>query len=113
LLGNAVKYSPEGGRITVAVTVSGETARVSITDEGPGIDAEAIPHLFDRFYRADARDVAAGLGLGLYIARTLVAAHGGQIWVESQPGKGSTFHVTLPALTSPPLTSCPSEAEEV
>lgn len=104
LLGNAVKYSSEGGMITVTVAAAGEMAHVSIMDEGPGIATEAIPHVFDRFYRADAREVAAGLGLGLYITRTLVAAHGGRIWVESQPGVGSTFHFTLST-----GESCPAE----
>ncbi len=96
LLGNAVKYSP-GGVVTVSVEHTADTARVSITDEGPGIDPEALPRLFERFYRASARDATAGLGLGLYIARMLILAHGGQIWVESTPGEGSTFIFTLPA----------------
>jgi PAS domain S-box-containing protein len=96
LLGNAVKYSPEGGVITVTVRHAADLVQISVADQGPGIDASAIPHLFDRFYRAGLRDVAAGLGLGLYIARTLVVAHGGEIWVDSTPGVGSTFHVTLP-----------------
>ena len=96
LLANAVKYSPEGGVITVSLTRSGELVRLAIADEGPGIDPGDIPHLFERFYRAGAREVKGGLGLGLYIARTLVAAHGGQIWVESTPGAGSTFIFTLP-----------------
>ena len=98
LLGNAVKYSPEGSLITLAVTQSADQVQVSITDQGHGIEPEAIPHLFERFYRARTRDAGGGLGLGLYIARTLVIAHGGQIQVESTPGEGSTFVFTLPAL---------------
>jgi PAS domain S-box-containing protein len=96
LLGNAVKYSPEGGVITVSVMQPADVVQISITDQGPGIAPDAIPHLFDRFYRATAREVTGGLGLGLYIARTVVTAHGGQIWVESTPGVGSTFSFTLP-----------------
>jgi PAS domain S-box-containing protein len=109
LLGNAVKYSPEGGVITVTITQPADVLQISITDQGPGIAPEAIPHLFERFYRATAREVAGGLGLGLYIARTLVAAHGGQIWVDSEPGAGSTFSFTLPALAVSADASCQSE----
>ena len=69
-------------------------ALVSVQDSGPGIDPEHVPHLFDRFYRASTR--SSGLGLGLYISRILVEAHGGRIWAESQPGQGSTFTVALP-----------------
>lgn len=98
LLGNAVKYSPDGGVITVTVTQSADLVQLSITDQGPGIEPNAIPHLFERFYRASAREVTGGLGLGLYIARSLVLAHGGQIWVESTPGAGSTFVFTVPVL---------------
>lgn len=106
LLANAVKYSPGGGGVTVAISRQNERVLVSITDEGPGIPAAALPHLFDRFYRTGARDVAAGLGLGLYIARMLIEAHGGQIWVESEPGAGSTFSVTLPALAASADARC-------
>jgi PAS domain S-box-containing protein len=109
LLGNAVKYSPEGGSITVSVTQSPDLVQISITDQGPGIDPVAVPHLFERFYRASAREVRGGLGLGLYIARTLVVAHGGQIWVESTPGEGSTFTFTVPALAASADASCQSE----
>jgi signal transduction histidine kinase len=98
LLGNAVKYSPDGGEILVRVRDRGDEADVSIRDQGVGIDAGALARLFDRFYRAE--DVAGsirGVGLGLYISKELVAAHGGRLWAESAgAGRGSTFHVTLP-----------------
>ena len=110
LLGNAVKYSPEGTVITVSVVQSADVVQISIRDQGPGIEPDAIPHLFERFYRATAREVTGGLGLGLYIARTVVTAHGGQIWVESEPGAGSTFAFTLPALTASADAGCQSEA---
>lgn len=109
LLTNAVKYSPGGGWVTISISSQNGRILVSITDEGPGIPAAALPHLFDRFYRAGARDVAAGLGLGLYIARMLIEAHGGQIWVESEPGAGSTFSFTLPALAASADARCQSK----
>ena len=96
LITNAVKYSPPGSPIVVtAEAVSGEL-RVSIADAGPGIPAEDQPHLFARYYRARQTTRTEGLGLGLYITRLLVEAHGGRIWVESAPGRGSTFRFTLP-----------------
>ncbi len=111
LLGNAVKYSPQGAVITVLVMQPADRVQISITDQGAGIDPDAIPHLFDRFYQASARDITGGLGLGLYIARTLVIAHGGQIWVESEPGEGSTFAFTLPALAASADARCQSEED--
>lgn len=97
LLSNAIKYSPEGGAIGVRVEDLGRAARVSVADEGEGIPEEALPRLFERFYRAaNAASRAKGLGLGLYISRSLIEAHGGRIWAESRPGQGSTFTFVLP-----------------
>lgn len=97
LLGNAVKYSPAGSEIWVRVTSGEREASVSVVDHGVGIPAGALPHLFSRFYRVAATaEGAKGLGLGLYISRELVEAHGGRISVESEPGVGSTFTVSLP-----------------
>ena len=98
LLMNAIKYTPEGGAIVVRVADLGDMAQVSVRDHGPGIAPEALPNLFERFFRAaDARaNGAEGLGLGLYISRTLVEAHGGRIWADSTPGQGSIFTFTLP-----------------
>lgn len=96
LLGNAVKYAPDGGEIAVRVARDGGFAAISVRDEGPGIDPEHLPRLFDRFYRAQSQG-AGGLGLGLYIARMIVEAHGGTIHAASEPGRGSTFTVRLPA----------------
>ena len=101
LFSNAVKYSPEGGAIEVRLEVDGGEAKVSVSDRGIGIPAEELPHVFDRFYRARARTRAPGLGLGLYITRMLVEAHGGRVGVASEPGQGSTFTVVLPLATSP------------
>lgn len=98
LLGNAIKYSPAGGTIAVTVTEEAETVSIAVQDQGLGIPPEALPRLFDRFYRTEAVRVAGieGTGLGLAICKGLVEAHGGQMRVESQVGRGSTFTVTLP-----------------
>lgn len=97
LVANAIKYSAEDRPIVVEVgsdPTSGD-AHLTVRDEGPGISVERQANLFERFYRADATG-AGGLGLGLYIARMIVEAHGGRITVASEPGKGSAFTVTLP-----------------
>ena len=97
LIGNAVKYSPDGGEIVVGVRKEEEETSIVIRDQGVGIPAEALPRLFDRFYRVAATaEQAQGLGLGLYITHQLVRAHGGRITVESEVGRGSTFTVRLP-----------------
>jgi signal transduction histidine kinase len=94
LLGNALKHGGEEGEVVVRVEQRAREAVISVQDFGPGIDPDHLPHLFDRFYRANAQ--SSGLGLGLYISRILVEAHGGRIWAESRPGHGSTFTVALP-----------------
>jgi PAS domain S-box-containing protein len=96
LLSNAIKYSLKGGEIVVRVASANGEARLSVTDQGPGIPAAVVPHLFERFYRGEHHVGDAGLGLGLYISRMLVEAHGGRIWVTSAPGRGSTFTIALP-----------------
>jgi PAS domain S-box-containing protein len=97
LIGNAIKYSPGGGEVVVGVSQGESEASISVRDQGVGIPAEALPRLFDRFYRVSATaGQAQGLGLGLYITHQLVRAHGGRITVESEVGRGSTFTVTLP-----------------
>ncbi len=96
LLGNGLKYSPADAKVAIEAEAKLEQVRISVVDSGPGIDPEDQPHLFERFYRARGSRKTEGLGLGLYIARMLVEAHGGQIWVESEPGKGSCFNFTLP-----------------
>ncbi len=98
LIGNAVKYSPAEGIITIRLTKETRHAEVSVTDQGIGIGNEQQTHLFERFYRTkQAKDHASGLGLGLYIASSIVTAHGGRLWVESEgAGKGSTFIFTVP-----------------
>jgi len=95
LVGNAVKFTPEGGAVDVRYDVADDALVASVTDTGPGIDPEDLPHLFTAFWRRDRRD-RPGAGLGLWIAQAIVEAHGGRLRVESRPGHGSTFHFTLP-----------------
>lgn len=98
LLSNAIRYSPGGGDVVVRVEDLGSEARLSVRDQGIGIPPEALPRLFERFYRVEDAAAAGvqGLGLGLYVVRSLVEAHGGRLDVASTPGAGSTFTVTLP-----------------
>lgn len=98
LIQNAVKYSPQGGAIRLYLDREGALARVRVCDEGLGIPSDALPHLFERFYRASSREIQSisGVGLGLFVVKEIVSLHGGQVEVESQEGKGSTFTVWLP-----------------
>ena len=100
LIGNAVKYTPSGGSVTVALRRVGEEIQIEVADTGIGIPEEALPHLFEEFYRAhNAKALnAVGTGLGLSIVQDLVNRYGGRIEVESQVEKGSTFTVILPIL---------------
>lgn len=97
LLSNALKYSPAGSEVTIRARAVTDAVAISVCDQGPGIVADEVPHLFDRYFRAQRADRSHtdGLGLGLYITRLLVQAHGGHITVESTPGQGSKFTVTL------------------
>lgn len=97
LLDNAVKYSPSDKPIVVQLGYRDGEAVISVTDQGVGISAQDLPHIFDRYYRVKTGKKTEGLGLGLYIARLIVEAHGGHIWAESELGRGTTFYFTLPA----------------
>ncbi len=109
LVGNALKFTPEGGSVTLAGEWGEDGVRVSVIDTGSGISPEQLPHVFGRFWQANDAD-RRGLGLGLGIARGIVEAHGGRIWVESELGQGSIFHFTLPA---PALAAeAPASAED-
>jgi PAS domain S-box-containing protein len=96
VLGNAIKYTPSGGRIAVALEVRPEHVAVVVADTGPGIPAEEMPHVFEKYRRARGARRVEGTGLGLFIAKTVATAHGGDILVESAPGVGSTFTIVLP-----------------
>lgn len=96
---NAIKYTPVGGRVDVSVATQRKAAEITIRDSGVGIAPEHLPHVFERFYRADrARSSEGGIGLGLAIARTIVQGHLGTVQLESVSGKGTTVRVVLPAI---------------
>jgi signal transduction histidine kinase len=98
LLNNAIKYSPDGGQICLSSRPRDGMLLISVQDHGVGIPPREVDKIFDRFHRVEgdlARRVS-GTGLGLAICRGLIEAHGGRVWVESEPGVGSTFTVTLP-----------------
>ena len=98
LIGNALKHSPPDGRVLVKMDTDDGCVRISVEDEGPGIDLQHVARIFDPFYQAaEERRSKRGFGLGLHIARTLVECHGGKIWVESAAGHGACFVFTLPA----------------
>jgi len=98
LLSNAIKYAPNGGAVDIVLTEHTRETIVTVADTGIGIAPDALPHLFNRFFRAEAVDTPSsqGLGLGLFISHALIEAHGGRIWAASQPDHGSTFGFSLP-----------------
>ena len=96
LLDNAVKYSPEGGRVTIRIAEENGSVGVEVADTGIGIPEDQIPHVFERFYRAEEARSTEGLGLGLSIARQIAEDHRGSIEVRSKPGEGSTFIIRIP-----------------
>ena len=96
LVGNAIKFTPAGGAVTVSVLATEREVRFAVRDTGPGIVAVELAHIFDRYWQA-RRGSSAGAGLGLYIAKGIVEAHGGRIWAESTVGHGATFYFALPS----------------
>ena len=96
LLGNAIKFSDPGSSVTVKAESRNGELLFQVTDQGIGIPQEAMPHLFERYYQAENKLARGGTGLGLYISKQIIEAHGGHIWAESRVGEGSTFRFTLP-----------------
>ncbi len=98
-MSNAAKYGAPGTEIRVDVEGREDAVEVTVTNHGRGIDPEELPRLFQRFMRSRASHAEgkAGIGLGLYICKGLIEAHGGRIWAESTPGETTSFHFTLPA----------------
>jgi len=94
LIGNAIKFTPAGGRIDLRAEQQGDEVIFAVADTGPGIATEDVAHVFDRFWQAHRRQ-REGIGLGLAIAHGIIQAHGGRIWVETMPGRGTTFFVAL------------------
>ena len=97
MLGNAIKFTPSGGRVSLKAWRDGDEVIFEVADTGPGISAEHQAHLFDRFWQANRAD-RRGVGLGLPITKGIVEAHGGRIWFASEVGKGSRFYVAIPVL---------------
>lgn len=92
LVGNALQFTPEGGRITLRTEVQGRVVSFTVEDTGPGIKPEHLPHVFEQYWKADSK----GTGLGLYLASSIVRAHGGELRVRSEEGRGSSFFFTIP-----------------
>ena len=101
LLSNALKFTPSGGHVTISVDRHGGDARFGILDTGRGVPREHVPHVFERFWKDEASGKKA-TGLGLFIAKGIVEAHGGHIWVESEHGHGARFYFTVPLETTIP-----------
>jgi two-component system, OmpR family, sensor histidine kinase BaeS len=96
LLGNAAKFTPAGGRVTLRTEVDGAQVRLTVADTGVGIEADQLPHVFERFWRGTSPMRAAGSGIGLAIVDEMVRGHDGQVEVRSTPGQGTVFVVVLP-----------------
>jgi signal transduction histidine kinase len=112
LLGNALKFTPEGGEVILRAERQGPMVRFEVEDTGPGIPRENLPHLFERFWK-DETGGHQGTGLGLFIAYGIVNAHGGRIWAESEPGRGATFCFTLPAAPADRAATVAEETESL
>jgi two-component system phosphate regulon sensor histidine kinase PhoR len=96
IIHNAIKFTPSNGRIVISTKLDGQSVVTQVSDTGIGISKEDLPHIFERFFKADKSRATSGTGLGLAIAKHIVQTHGGSVWVQSEPGKGSTFGFNLP-----------------
>ena len=97
LLSNAIKFTPDGGRVDISARVDDGHVEIAVADTGPGIPSEDLETIFEEFEQTSDGKKAEGTGLGLPLSRKLVELHGGQLWVESEMDRGSTFRFTLPA----------------
>ena len=101
LLTNAIDFSEKDGKVAVTAAKTGGLIQVAVEDAGPGIEAKELPRVFERYRQLDPPN-PRGLGLGLYISKSIVDAHGGKIWAASRPGAGSTFYFTVPGIENLP-----------
>jgi signal transduction histidine kinase len=101
LLGNAIKFTPAKGQVAVRAAVVGDEVRFTVSDTGPGIPQSELSSVFDRYAQV-AKNDRRGVGLGLYIAKSIVQSHGGRIWAECEPGHGTVLRFTLPSLPAAP-----------
>jgi signal transduction histidine kinase len=108
LVGNAIKFTPEKGSVKLLATPKDSEVLFQVTDDGPGITSDNVTRIFDSFWQSRKND-KRGVGLGLAIAKTLVEAQGGKIWVESEVDRGSTFSFSLPAVHAPIATTAPAQ----
>jgi len=109
LLTNAIDFSREDGKVAVRAARSGNLVEVAVADTGPGIEEKELPRVFERYRQLDHKN-PRGLGLGLYISKSIVNAHGGEIWAASRPGAGSTFTFTVPGIESLPKRNLSSRS---
>jgi signal transduction histidine kinase len=102
LVENALKYTPQGGAVTIQLQTDPSALTFAVQDSGIGIPKNDLPRLFEKFYRGTNREALAqrGTGLGLAIVKSIAERHGGKVWAESEPGKGSTFHLQIPLAQS-------------
>jgi len=114
LISNAIKFTPQGGTITVSAHLNNDTVKVEVADTGIGISQKDIDQLFDEFYRVDNKinQNVKGTGLGLPLAKKIVEAHGGKMWITSQLKKGTIFHFTLPLKQPSPDNSSDTNKKE-
>ncbi len=98
---NAIKFTPPGGKVVVSTKLDDQSVVTRVSDTGIGISKEDLPHIFERFFKADKSRSTSGTGLGLAIAKHIVQTHGGSVWIQSEQGKGSTFGFNLPLRPNP------------